>query len=189
MIYRSKRVVLPVALCIAGVFAFLSLLSPAGAIAGSGGGIYWTNNTNWTTSACYLHSDTILSLNSAMATYRGTDLNGNHTSSCSYSKDLRVHDYNYGDTGWLGIAECVGSTYGSDPNAVCNSHRVRINERNITPYNATVARSVYNLCHEVGHAVGLRHWNNNGTCLQKWLDGGSSTTITNTERNQLNAHY
>jgi hypothetical protein len=177
-------------------FALLAVLllvttiaSPAHGIAYSGSGIYWTIDSSWNVSGINLESQTSASATTAVWNIYGpTDLSPSwQTGICSGTIDLCIYDIDLGDTGYFGIAECTGTVSGLDPQAKCSRHRVRINLWSGAP--AGVAKSTYNLCHEIGHAVALRHWNNSATCLRRWVDGGSAAQITQTERGELNGHY
>jgi hypothetical protein len=171
----------------------ISVASAAGAVSGSGGGIYWQASANWDVAGVLLGTTTRNSAGSAVGNQYGpTDLNatysGNAGTSCPSSAETCVYDDNYGNTGWYGIAECIGTTAGSDPNATCSRSQVRIDQYTGSPYVAGIAESPYNLCHEIGHSVGLRHTTSN-TCLKRYVDGGSATFINQAEINELNAHY
>ena len=74
--------------------------------------------------------------------------------------DACVLDENYGDTGWFGQNVGWGWTWGSHPFQGISMSVQRINLFYVPfPIPAQTAA-----CHELGHAVGLRH--RNGSCMQ-----------------------
>jgi hypothetical protein len=96
--------------------------------------------------------------------------------------DLCVFDFDYGDNGMNGWNSCVGVTTGSDPNKTCSLDWVRINQF-FSPPAQRIA------CHEMGHAVGLRHTSDQGSCMKRTVDGGDSEVLTSHDKGHLNAHY
>jgi hypothetical protein len=102
----------------------------------------------------------------------------------SGTDDVCVYDFDYGDNGLNGWNACdsSGGTQGSDPNKVCNTQWVRINEY----YSPPATRIA---CHEIGHALGLRHTSDSASCLKRTSDGGTSELITQHDANHLNATY
>lgn len=141
--------------------------------------------------------------------YSPTDLdlnwnpNGSTTCTSAAGVDLCMYDFNYGSTGWVGRTDCIGTVTGANPAAECSKHRVRLNEFNSPPnYPTGAGTSTYNICHEVGHAVGLRHrfvsMQGGGpqTCLRTLGEitgaGGNWTSYTflaADETSDINAHY
>lgn len=165
-----------------------------GAESGSAGSypniVSWTNDTNWTVVGRTLIPATNYSTFVTLASdYDPTDLNPTYqqvSTGCPSYAELCVHDDDYGNIGWFGLEDCVGSTSGSHPNMVCSKSRVRINLwGGLPPF---VAISEYNLCHEIGHATALRHTLSD-SCLKTYNDGGSSSYISIQDFVDINAHY
>lgn len=92
-------------------------------------------------------------------------------------------DSNYGNNGVYGWNACYpGGTSGSHPNQTCSNDWVRLNTYAYAqrPSNDALA------CHELGHAVGLRHTTAT-SCLNTTLPG--STVLTDHYRTHINGHY
>lgn len=181
-------------------FVLFPFARPADAKVGTEqqGGIYFTRDSDWKINLSDLTSATKNSAYHAIdVTYATTDLDPNTTvGGCSTSNDLCVFDWDYGFTGWNGIADCVGGITGSHPTMACLRHSVRINlyDNDYVGHHPEVATARRTLCHEIGHTVGLWHVNSSLTCMQRYEDGTGvladyATTISSTERSDLNAHY
>lgn len=105
------------------------------------------------------------------------------SSFCSDSDhDLCVYDENYGDNGLNGWASCFGTTVGAHPNQVCTVAWVRINQF-FSPPAKRIA------CHEMGHTVGLRHTQEQASCLKRTIDGGNSSQLSPHDDAHVNARY
>jgi hypothetical protein len=190
---------------VAAAWAAVAILAfpfakPADAKIGTvaGAGIFFTQDSNWTVNLTQVTTATNNSAYHAIDTVYGTtDLDPNTTSGgCTTGHDLCVFDWDYGLSNWLGIAECPGPYYGTNPMMTCGHHQVKINlyVNDYAGYPAGVATARRTLCHEIGHAVGLWHVNSRFTCMQQWSDGSGdlddyATTISSTERSELNGHY
>jgi len=93
------------------------------------------------------------------------------------------------------MVDCIGGTIaGQHPNMTCSRHRVRINLRvnDWQGYDPYVAESYFNVCHEMGHAVGLWHAGTiSGSCMHSYGGnlGAHATDISGYERIELNGHY
>jgi hypothetical protein len=184
----------------AAAFVAFPFAKPVDARIGTvaGAGIFFTVDSNWTVRLTNLTSITTDSAYHAVDTVYGTtDLDPNTSSGnqCSSSYDLCIQDADYGDMGWYGIADCPsGPYYGTNPTMTCGHHRVRINLRVNAwqGYDPYVAQSKFNLCHEVGHAVGLWHAGTpSTTCMASYSGtlGNHLQTISSTERSELNGWY
>jgi hypothetical protein len=74
---------------------------------------------------------------------------------------MRVCNYNYGYTGWAGVAEY---SYNSDGHIVASSAKLN----DYYSYSATARRHL--MCHEIGHPLGLGHTSTNGTSQGTCMD-------------------
>jgi hypothetical protein len=103
----------------------------------------------------------------------------------SSSADVNVQDLYVGAVGWWGVGYCATSaTYGgSDPNRWCRPQVLTYN----LSYSQGVGQPYYLACHELGHTVGLRHYNNDTCMVNADLTGLS--IITSHERDHINARY
>ncbi|MFE7456088.1 matrixin family metalloprotease [Streptomyces sp. NPDC057554] len=80
--------------------------------------------------------------------------------------DVLVTDYNYGANGVAGWVECLpgSATSGNHPFKRCDRQKLRLNGSYPADYrDAHSRRSV--ACHEIGHTVGLRHRETEGSCM------------------------
>ena len=93
-------------------------------------------------------------------------------------KEVQIYDWNYGDTGWYGRWFCQSWGAGN----VCLDGRVQINL--FWAYNQQQARSL--VCEEVGHAVGLAHSGEDGSCMSQQWD---ETLLSPHDKAHLNAIY
>lgn len=76
----------------------------------------------------------------------------------------------------------AGPTSGSHPSRVCQEAWVRINTR----YSPPATRIA---CHEIGHSVGLRHTQNDNSCVKRTQDGGTSAALSGEDRGHLRDEY
>jgi hypothetical protein len=96
--------------------------------------------------------------------------------------DLCVFDSDYGNNNLNGWNACAGSIIGQHPTQKCSVDWVRINLR----YSPPAQRIA---CHEMGHAVGLRHTSDQASCLKTTQAGGASQVLTEHDKAHLNAQY
>lgn len=123
--------------------------------------------------------------------YNPTDLLGailNNQTNCadSLGHDVCVLDANYGTTGWYGITECIGTSFGSHPNMRCTRSRVRLN---LTYYSFWQNFPRHLVCHEMGHSVGLQHRGSGSTCLYTPAFGPFPNYWDAHDNAHVNAHY
>lgn len=118
-------------------------------------GVWLTNNANWNVGrralAQFFSSGVTAAVNQE---FDPTDLAANidTPSGCPDSTyDVCAFDSDYGNTEWVGVNQCAGSTSGSHPNQECSLAFVKYNTR----YSVNSAKSL--ACEELGHSVGLRH--------------------------------
>ncbi len=93
-----------------------------------------------------------------------------------------VWDWDYGDNGLNGWNACVGTTNGAHPNQKCTQQWVKIN----LFYNPPPQRIA---CHEMGHSVGLRHSDDQASCMKSTAAGGNSNVLTAHDKSHLNLQY
>ncbi len=141
-----------------------------------------TASSDWT-AASVLNTSIVAGTTSSFARYLCSPTSGR----------VKVCNYTYGSTGWLGIAQIwvtggVHITQGT----------VKVNDtyHNSAPYNTTAYRQ-FVMCQEIGHTFGLTHTDevfdnaNQGTCMDYTNDpdggaGGASSTDPSNEH--PNAH-
>jgi hypothetical protein len=113
-------------------------------------------------------------------------------SSCSpVSGQVKVCNYTYGNTGWLGVAQ-IWLTTGSH----IAQGTVKLNDtyHNNPPYNTTAWRNLVS-CQEVGHTLGLDHQDENfnnpnlGTCMDYTNSPGTNQHPNTHDYNQLVTIY
>lgn len=189
-----SRIAGPLALALALAPVALASNFGSGGTPGTGGttnGVWLTPNANWAVAEVNLTAGySTQLLNTLVADYAPTDLNvngPNAVTSCTGSSpwDLCVFDSNYGDNGLYGWNACAGSVAGSHPNQTCSLDWVRLNL--FPPLTNNLRRS--NACHEVGHAVGLRHpaaGTNTTSCMVVEI---INLSLSGHDRNHLNAQY
>ncbi len=93
--------------------------------------------------------------------------------------DVCTFDSDYGNTGWVGVNQCAGTTTGSHPNQVCSLAFVKYNTR----FGVNSAKSL--ACEELGHSVGLRHrFTNLVSCMSQ-----QGEDLIPHDTNHINANY
>ena len=113
--------------------------------------------------------------------------------------DVSVSDSDYGDNGILGWVECPTTNsgeWGTDPNRSCRGQLLRFNTWwyfNTGELDSTGARRRL-ACHEMGHTVGLRHWDDyhtgvNSCMLSTPLDAGVEGLSTHEIDTHINPYY
>ena len=101
---------------------------------------------------------------------------------CVAAYEVCVYDDDYGNNGVNGWNQCIGNVVGQDPNRTCSQGRVLINLFYSPPANRIA-------CHELAHSVGLRHTEDQGSCVKPTAWGGNSQVLTNHDKNHLNNRY
>lgn len=100
------------------------------------------------------------------------------------SDRICVFDGAYGNIGYYGWNNCRGNVSGSHPNKKCTQQHIFLNTSSTPPNRERL------LCHEMGHAVGLRHTAYAGTCMTTLIDNSTSNTIRSGHEGQhINALY
>lgn len=103
-----------------------------------------------------------------------------NASSCTH--DVCMYDTNDGDNGFNGWNACSSGNSGSHPNMTCSRQHVTVNEHYLPP-NVRIA------CHELAHSTGLRHTDENASCVKRTAEGGTSDTLSGHDKDHLNARY
>lgn len=188
---KTRRVVVGVAIPAAVVLGAPQALAGHFGSNGSGDdGVRLTPNKNYhvqgralTTTASGNASDTVFT------DYAPTNLVVQWSSgAASCTGDVCIYDSDYGDNGWLGLYDCdLGTSAGSHPNMTCSRGRVLLNQWSGLP--SGVALSEYNICHELGHSVGLNHNSHNSSCVKRYVDGGRANTLSGHDVEEIDAHY
>lgn len=194
-IQRRRRIV--------GVPAFLFLLallgSPLAALAtnvgsqGSAGnlanpavnGVWYIPTSRWDVARRDLTTTYSNGVDAAISSsYGPTDLAVGLYSpaTCGAAYELCVYDADYGDNGYNGWNQCIGTVVGADPNRTCSQQRVQINQF----YSPPAQRIA---CHEMAHSVGLRHTQEQASCVKRTADGGNSQVLSSHDIGHLNARY
>jgi hypothetical protein len=157
---------------------------------GLNNGVWWTPDKDWEVAKVSLASDYFGGVTGALIdAYNPTDVTTfqSTTTSCITSADTCAFDSDYGDNGAYGWNACYpGSTDGvPHPNQSCSNDWVRLNVHYVPPGGGYQ----YNACHELGHAIGLRHNDNQDSCVKQAGLGGDSPTISAHDAGHLNARY
>lgn len=153
---------------------------------GSGGttnGVFLTNNKVFFIAKIGLTGSTAFGVDSAASDFNGvTDFSASSAtdSVCSDAAyDACVFDENFGNNGFAAWNACAGSATGSHPNMQCSLSWVRINLHYFVPLTQLA-------CHELGHAVGLRHNSNTASCVNT---ASSSSTLSAHDEAHLTNEY
>ncbi len=102
--------------------------------------------------------------------------------SCGSTYEVCVFDINYGNNGVLGWNQCVGTVVGADPLQTCSQQWVRINLDESPPAQRIA-------CHELAHAVGLRHTAEQASCVKATINGGNSSFLSGHDIEHINIRY
>jgi hypothetical protein len=109
--------------------------------------------------------------------YNTTDVHMNDVADWS-AAEIRYVDAFYGDTGWAGQTDCMGWD-----GSRCAWARVKFNIT-YAPYDLWARRFL--VCHETGHAIGLRHTSYTDSCMNlAWL----ANVLGGHDREEINLHY
>jgi hypothetical protein len=159
---------------------FGSAGTPGGDV--SDNGVWLTNNYLWYGGKRAL-SDYDAAVNWVVTNqYNPTNLQADFrtASDCpDASYDVCVFDSFYGNTGWIGVNQCITNTTGSHPNQVCS---LAFNKYNLS-FTPNTKRSL--VCEELGHSVGLRHrFTDPVSCMSQQGD-----VLVTHDKNHINANY
>lgn len=96
----------------------------------------------------------------------------------------QVYVLDFGDNGLRGWNACFeGHQSGSHPNMTCDRQWVRVNTNYVTSPEIRI------FCHELGHALGLRHTMAADSCMRTTASGGTHAAPNAHDREHLNDHY
>ena len=136
-----------------------------------------------------------IAANWAITQYNSTDMVVYRDESDS-APDVWLHDYNYGDTGWVGITRCPtdnSGTGGSHPNRWCRGQLNIYNSYyywNASGYYDTDYQRRVVTCHEMGHTVGLRHNTvSTNSCIWPYVWEATGSILHQHDIDHINAHY
>lgn len=133
--------------------------------------------------------------------YAPTDLFTQVVTNYTSNTDVGVWQDDYGQNGYAGWVDCP-STFatqgGTNPNRWCTGQDLRFNKnQNYDQFFSTAARRARMACHELGHTVGLRHWQpgdtennaeNADNCMLQ-NDPAGPQTLNGDQRGHINAEY
>lgn len=151
-------------------------------IGNSANGVWLTNNYLWYGGKRALSDYNAAVNNIVNNQYNPTDLQASFStaSDCPDSLyDVCVFDSFYGNTGWIGVNQCAGTTTGSHPNQVCS---LAFNKYNLdeTPNNKPSL-----VCEELGHSVGIRHrFTDPVSCMSQ-----QGNVLVTHDKNHINSQY
>lgn len=145
---------------------------------GAGGttnGVFLTDGADWRVARRSLATANSTAVANAASDYSATSLNAfvsSPTSCTDASHDVCVFDSAYGNNGFVGWNACAGVASGNHAGMTCSLNYVRFNQTySFDPLGLA--------CHELGHAVGLRHDTATDTCMH---------TPTSSARRYLSVH-
>lgn len=102
---------------------------------------------------------------------------------CARTSRVCAFDSNYGNNGLYGWTACNYGSVGSNPTRTCAHQWVRFNEAYTPPsYQRLV-------CHELAHAVGLRHGSQTSSCVYSPIDDANTAALTAHDIAHINARY
>lgn len=115
-----------------------------------------------------------------------TDLNTHLSRGKCHSQYHRIclFEGDYGNSGWAGNYECQRGVRGAHPRKTCDFSYVRVNS-----YYRGDIKEIKVACHELGHAVGLRHRPSGdlSSCMKQGYP--AKNTLDGHDRARINAHY
>jgi hypothetical protein len=104
--------------------------------------------------------------------------------------DVLVTDFDYGANGAIGWVECIpgSSTSGSHPGLRCDRQKLRLNGSYANQFDTAQERESLS-CHEIGHTVGLRHRNEENSCMSTAAASTTSTRTSLHDDAHINANH
>lgn len=191
---NGRRSCRSIRICVAAALAASILGLPAEAsnfgsfgTPGAGGtnnGVWLTPDSGWLVGRRALTAPYSTGVAEAVGEeYGPTDLNvGVFSPSTCDIYDVCVYDHDYGDNGLNGWNACAGAVIGNHPTQKCVQAWVRINLF-FSPPPKRIA------CHELGHSVGLRHTDEQASCVKRTIEGGNSETLSAHDKAHINDNY
>jgi hypothetical protein len=152
-----------------------------------------TTNTNWSdhlTKSLFGDPANPNSVNrrgwndSAALTLTGTSSTASRSTCAAVSNAVRVCNYTYGSTGWLGLAQI--NTVSGTSHIAWGTAKMNDTYFNGGSYPNTEKRHV--MCQEVGHDFGLGHTSENGSSQNTCMDYYSNTSNSDWTSTGPNQH-
>ncbi|MGH9023643.1 MAG: hypothetical protein ACRDV9_11180 [Acidimicrobiia bacterium] len=129
------------------------------------------------------------------AAYNPTDLTA-YVFGGDPTPDVIAFDFNFGNNGLVGWAVCPANntgTGGSHPYVWCRGQNINFNSFFAADFDSTLDQRRV-ACHEIGHTVGLRHYNpqhsGTGSCMYNPANGSYTVLLSTHESNDhINSWY
>ena len=129
--------------------------------------------------------------NTMSGDYDPTDLNMWQTTYWQIA-DVWVYDADYGQNGVAGWVDCPASApqgINAQGHRWCKNQTLKYNlNASYAPYTEDAGSRAYLACHEMGHTVGLWHWDDESTCMIPNAPNGP-TDLHDQDKQHINSYY